>query len=104
MKNKKLVSVVFKKKSKFNPKETDAAIEIYLSNLEMENIRQKSSDKNLSYSNLPKKERQKKLYTLLYSLSNSCRHSANATAIADVKSKITVSRRHCFADMIYSAT
>ena len=65
MKNKKLLSVVFKKKSKFNPKEIDAAIEIYLSHLEMENIRQKSLGKNLSYSNLPKKERQSKLYTLL---------------------------------------
>ena len=48
MKNKKLLSVVFKKKSKFNPKEIDAAIEIYLSHLEMENIRQKSLGKNLS--------------------------------------------------------
>ena len=34
------------------------------------------------------------------SLSNSRRHSANA----DVKSKIIVSRRHFFADVIFSAT
>ena len=39
-----------------------------------------------------------------YSLSNSRRYSANADAIADVKSKINVSRRHFFADVIYSAT
>ena len=42
----------------------------------------------------------------VYSLSNSCQHSANAHAIviADVKSKIIVSRQHSFADVIYSAT
>ena len=33
----------------------------------------------------------------LDSLSNSRRHSANADVIADVKSKIIVSRRHFFA-------
>ena len=38
------------------------------------------------------------------SLSNSRRLSANADAIADVKSKIIVSRRHFFADVIFSAT
>ena len=38
------------------------------------------------------------------SLSNSRRHSPNADVIADVKSKITVSRRHFFADVIFSAT
>ena len=43
---------------------------------------------------------------LLYinSLSNSCWHSANADVIADVKSKILVSLRHFFANMIFSAT
>ena len=40
----------------------------------------------------------------LNSLSNSRRHSANADVIADVKSKIIVSRRHFFADVIFSAT
>ena len=52
------------------------------------------------------------LHTLSYSLSykiflspsNSGRHSANADAIADVKSKIIVSRQHFFVDVIYSAT
>ena len=39
-----------------------------------------------------------------YCLSNSCRHSANADVIANVKSKIIVSRQHFFADMIYAAT
>ena len=38
------------------------------------------------------------------SLSNSRRHSANADVIADVKSKIIVSRRHFFADVIFSAS
>ena len=38
------------------------------------------------------------------SLSNSRRHSANAEVIANVKSKIIVSCRHFFADMIFSAT
>ena len=38
------------------------------------------------------------------SLSNSRRHSANADVIADMKSKIIVSRRHFFADVIFSAT
>ena len=41
---------------------------------------------------------------LLLSLSNSRQHLANVDAIADVKSKIIVSRRHFFADVIYSAT
>ena len=39
-----------------------------------------------------------------FSLSNSRRHSANADVIADVKSKIIVSHRHFFADVIFSAT
>ena len=38
------------------------------------------------------------------SLSNSRQHSANADVIADVKSKIIVSRRHFFANVIFSAT
>ena len=38
------------------------------------------------------------------SLSNSRRHSANADVIADVESKINVSRRHFFADVIFSTT
>ena len=37
-------------------------------------------------------------------LSNSRRHSANADVIADVKSKIIVSRRHFFDEVIFSAT
>ena len=45
----------FKKKSKFNPKRKDTAIEIYLSRLEEEIF---SLDKKLSYSNLTKEERQ----------------------------------------------
>ena len=45
-----------------------------------------------------------KLQTLLFSLSNSRRHSANADVIADVKSKITVSRQHFFGDVIFCAT
>ena len=40
----------------------------------------------------------------LHSLSNSRQHSANANVIADMKSKITVSRRQFFADVIFSAT
>ena len=40
----------------------------------------------------------------LDSLSTSRWHSANADVIADVKSKIIVSRRHFFADVIFSAT
>ena len=36
--------------------------------------------------------------------SNSRRHLANAVTIADVKSKIIVSRWHFFANVIYSAT
>ena len=44
----------FKKKSKFNPKWKDTAIEIYLSRLEKEIF---SLDKTLSYSNLTKEER-----------------------------------------------
>ena len=43
-------------------------------------------------------------FSLVYSLSNSRWHSANAYVIADVKSKIIVSRRHFFADVIFSAT
>ena len=43
-------------------------------------------------------------WTTMYSLSNSCRHLANADAITNVKSKIIVSRRHFFVDVIYSAT
>ena len=39
-----------------------------------------------------------------YSLSNSRQHLANADVIADVKSKIIVSRRHFFAKVIFSAT
>ena len=37
-------------------------------------------------------------------LSNLRRHSANADVIADVKSKIIVSRRHFFDEVIFSAT
>ena len=41
------------------------------------------------------------LYLFLYiSLSKSRRHLANTDAIADVKSKFIVSRRHFFADVI----
>ena len=36
--------------------------------------------------------------------SNSCQHSPNANVIANMKSKITVSCRHFFADMIFWAT
>ena len=36
-------------------------------------------------------------------LSNSLQYSANADVIADVKSKITVSRRHFFVNAIFSA-
>ena len=46
----------------------------------------------------------KKLISMNCSLSNSHRHSANADAIADMKSKIIVSRRHFFANVIYSTT
>ena len=45
----------FEKKSKFNPKRKDAAIEIFLSRLEEEIF---SLGKKLSYSNLTKEERQ----------------------------------------------
>ena len=38
------------------------------------------------------------------SLSNLRRYSANADVIADMKSKIIVSRRHFFADVIFSPT
>ena len=41
----------FKQKSKFNPRNTDAAIEFYLIRLEEEIL---SLDKKLSYSNLTK--------------------------------------------------
>ena len=45
------------------------------------------------------------LYLFLYiSLSKSRRHLANTDAIADVKSKFIVSRRHFFADVIYYTT
>ena len=40
----------------------------------------------------------------IFSHSNSRRHLPNADVIADVKSKIIVSRRHFFADVIFSAT
>ena len=53
----------FKKKSKFNPKRKDTAIEIYLSHLEEKIF---SLDKNLSYLNLTKEERQ-----AIYSLRDS---------------------------------
>ena len=55
MKNEKLLSIPFRKKSKFNPKRKDAAIEIYLSYLEEEIF---SSHKKRSYSNRTKEERQ----------------------------------------------
>ena len=45
-----------------------------------------------------------KIHYITTSLSNSHQDSANADAIADMKSKIIVSCRHFFADMIYSAT
>ena len=45
----------FKKKSKFNPKRKNTAIDIYLSRLEEEIF---SLDKKFSYSNLTKEERQ----------------------------------------------
>ena len=50
----------FRKKSKFNPKGKDAAIELYLSRLEEEIL---SIDTNVSYSNLTRKER-KALHSL----------------------------------------
>ena len=53
---------------------------------------------------LLKERRKTEKFRKKCSLSNSRRHSANADAIADVKSKIIVSRRHFFADVIYSAT
>ena len=40
----------------------------------------------------------------LFSLSNSRQHSVNADVAADVNSKIIVSRRHFFADVIFSLT
>ena len=43
-------------------------------------------------------------FSVVYSLSNSRRHSANADVIADVKSKIIESRRHFFADVIFFTT
>ena len=45
---------------------------------------------------------QRSLYRIYISLSNSRGHSANADVIADVTSKIIVSRRHFFADVILS--
>ena len=50
----------FRKKSKFNPKGKDAAIELYLSRLEEEIL---AIDTNLKYSNLTKEERNA-IYTL----------------------------------------
>ena len=47
------ISNPFKKKSTFNPKGKDAAIELYLSRLEEEIM---TVDTNLSYSNLTKEE------------------------------------------------
>ena len=44
------------------------------------------------------------LARLDFSYSNSRRHSANADVIADVKSKIILSRRQFFAEVIFSAT
>ena len=44
------------------------------------------------------------LARLDFSYSNSRRHSANADVIADVKSKIILSRQQFFADVIFSAT
>ena len=41
---------------------------------------------------------------LKHNLSNSCWHSANADVNADAKSKILVSSRHFFANVIFSAT
>ena len=41
---------------------------------------------------------------MIISLSNSRQHLLNADVIADVKSKIIVSRWHFFADVIFSAT
>ena len=46
----------------------------------------------------------KRLLCCHFSLSNSRRHSANTDMIADVKSKIIVSRQHFFEDVIFSAT
>ena len=43
-------------------------------------------------------------YKIFFSPFNSGRHSENADAIADVKSKIIVSRQHFFVDVIYPAT
>ena len=40
----------------------------------------------------------------MISLSNTSQHSTNVDVIADVKSKIIVSRRHFFVDIICSAT
>ena len=44
------------------------------------------------------------VYMYLYSLSNSRWYSAKAIVIADVKSKVIVSRWHFFADVIFSDT
>ena len=46
----------------------------------------------------------RKIWTHIPSLCNSCRHSANADVIADVKSEINLLHRHFFADVIFSAT
>ena len=40
-------------------------------------------------------------YLIWSSLSNSCRHLANVNVIAKVKSRITVSHQHFFADVIF---
>ena len=48
------ISNSFKKKSTFNPRRKDAAIELYLSRLEEEIV---AIDTKLSYSNLTKEER-----------------------------------------------
>ena len=54
-KEREITTTSFNKKSKFNPKRKDTAIEIYLSRLEKEIF---SSDNKLSYSNLAKEKRQ----------------------------------------------
>ena len=53
---------------------------------------------------LLKERRKTEKFRKKCSLSNSRRHSANADAIADVKSNIIISHRHFFANGIYSAT
>ena len=53
---------------------------------------------------LLKERRKTEKFRKKCSLSNSRQHSANADAIADVKSNIIISHRHFFANGIYSAT